>query len=86
MKIQVELFASGDCARCEQVNLQLKRIIEDIGNGRVTCRQILLPDEIDYAVALGVLATPSIAVDGELVFTSWPGAQRLRRTLLERLS
>ncbi|KRT56653.1 Thioredoxin domain, partial [endosymbiont of Ridgeia piscesae] len=38
-------------------------------------------EELDYAVQIGVLATPAIAIDGELVFTALPSEKRLRQTL-----
>jgi predicted thioredoxin/glutaredoxin len=36
-------------------------------------------------VRLGVLSTPAIAVDGELVFSALPSAKKLRQTLERRL-
>ncbi len=36
---------------------------------------------MDYAVKLGVLSTPAIAVDGELLFSSLPSEKKLRQTL-----
>jgi protein-disulfide isomerase len=37
-------------------------------------------------VALGVLSTPAIAIDGELVFGSLPPPAKLRAELTARLS
>jgi predicted thioredoxin/glutaredoxin len=42
-------------------------------------------DNIDRAVELGVLTVPSIAIDGELVFTSMPTVTQLRRELTRRI-
>lgn len=55
------------------------------GEHMVTWRDINLLDELDYAVELGVLTPPSIAIDGELVFPSLPGAAKLREELARRL-
>jgi thioredoxin 1 len=41
-------------------------------------------DDLDYAVELGVMALPSIVIDGELVFTSTPTLAQLRDALIER--
>ena len=41
-------------------------------------------DELDYAVELGVLTLPAIAIDGEVVFSSLPTCGQLRRALLKR--
>ena len=42
-------------------------------------------ENLDKAVALGVLSTPSIAIEGELVFSSLPSAKKFRAELLRRL-
>jgi hypothetical protein len=39
---------------------------------------------LDHAVELGVLTLPSIAIDGELVFTSMPTVAQLREALIMR--
>jgi hypothetical protein len=41
-------------------------------------------EELDYAVELGVLALPAIAVDGELLFSSLPTPHQLRDALIRR--
>ena len=43
-------------------------------------------DEIDYAVELGVLILPAIAIDGEVVFASLPTSQQLEQELIKRIS
>jgi hypothetical protein len=42
--------------------------------------------EIDRAVALGVVSPPSLAIDGELVFPALPTPERLRDELMRRLA
>jgi len=42
-------------------------------------------DDLDYAVSLGVLATPSIVIDGVLTFTGLPSLRKLRAELEQRL-
>jgi len=86
MTIKVELFASPGCNRCAQAKNALQQIVEDVGDDRLQWRTVEVLDEIDYAVAIGVLSTPAIAIDGQLVFTSLPSAKKLRRALEERLT
>ena len=86
MTIKVELFASPGCTHCAHARQQLQRMVEAIGDDRLEWRAVEVLDEIDYAVAIGVLATPAIAIDGELVFTSLPNAKKLQAELAERLS
>jgi protein-disulfide isomerase len=86
MVIKVELFASPGCNRCAQAKRELQLIVEDFGDDRLHWHVVDVLDEIDYAVRLGILSTPAIAIDGQLVFTSLPSAKKLRRTLQERLT
>jgi hypothetical protein len=47
-------------------------------------RELNVLDELDYAVQLGVLTLPAVAIDGELVFTSLPTRRQLLAALSER--
>lgn len=83
--IQVEVFSSPGCNRCGQVFDLLDAISGELGAGRIAWRKVNVLDELDYAVELGVLSMPAIAIDGELVFKSHPSAGRLREALETRL-
>jgi len=83
--IQVEVFSSPGCNSCGQVFDLLRSIIRDLGAERIDWREVNVLDELDYAVELGVLSMPSIAIDGELVFRSHPSAGKLREALEARL-
>ncbi|BAO44540.1 thioredoxin family protein [Thiolapillus brandeum] len=85
MSIEVEIFSAPGCGKCGKAKHVLKRILDEWEDGRVQWREVNILDELDYAVSLGVLSTPAIAVDGELVFTALPSEKRLRRLLQERL-
>ncbi|WP_456449194.1 thioredoxin family protein [Thiolapillus sp.] len=85
MTIKVEVFSAPGCGKCGKARQVLKRIVDDWEDGRVQWREVNILDELDYAVKLGVLSTPAIAVDGELVFTALPSEKRLRRILQQRL-
>ena len=43
-------------------------------------------EELDYAVELGILATPAIAIDGQLRFTGLPSIRVLRAEFDRRLA
>jgi len=83
--LKVEVFSSPGCGKCGHAIDVLKKIAVEIGHGRIQCREVSVLDEMDYAVKLGVLSTPAIAVNGELVFTSLPSAKKLRQTLEQKL-
>lgn len=81
MQIKVEVLSSPGCSRCGQAKDVLRKVAEEIGGGRIEWREVNVLDEMDYAVRLGVLSTPAIAVNGELVFTALPSAKKLRQIL-----
>ena len=83
--IQVEVFSSPGCNRCGQVFKLLHSITRELGAGHFSWREVNVLDELDYAVELGVLTLPAIAIDGELVFRSHPSAGKLRDALDARL-
>ena len=83
--IKVEVFSSPGCGKCMQAKAVLKAIAEELGQDKVTWRDVNILEEMDYAVDLGVMSTPAMAIDGELVFSSLPGAGKLRAELDRRL-
>ena len=85
MSIEIEVFASPGCSKCGHAKEVLRRLVHELGDDQVRWREVNVIEEMDHAVALGVLSTPSLAIDGELVFTSLPSARRLRAELEVRL-
>ena len=83
--IKVEAFSSPGCAKCAKAKDMLKAIIDELGQDRVSWRDVNILEELDYAVGLGVFSPPAIAIDGELVFPALPSASRLREELVSRL-
>ncbi len=85
MSIKVEVFSSPGCSKCCKARYVLQDIAKEIGGDRIDWREVNVLDEIDYAIQLGVLSTPSIAIDDVLIFTSLPSVKRLRSEMLRRL-
>lgn len=83
--INLEVFSSPGCGKCVQAKAVLKEVVEVLGSDKVTWREVSILDEMDYAIDLGIMASPAIAIDGELVFTSLPSASKLRAEILRRL-
>ena len=84
-RIQVEVFSSPGCSRCGQVFDMLEAITQELGAERIEWRKINVLDELEYAVELGVLSMPALAIDGKLVFKNHPSASKLRAALEKRL-
>jgi thioredoxin 1 len=85
MAIEIEIFASPGCTKCGHAKDVLRRLVDDLGEGRVRWREVNVLEELDHAVELGVLTTPAIAIDGVLVFAGLPRATQLRNELERRL-
>lgn len=85
MKILVEVFSAPGCAKCAQTRESLRSVAEKLGEERVVWRDVNVLEEMDYAVELGIMSPPSLAIDGELVFPALPTPERLRVELAKRL-
>ena len=83
--VKVEVFSSPGCGKCAQAKAVLKAIAEELGQDKVTWREVNILEEMDYAVDLGVTSSPAIAIDGRLVFAALPSAGKLRAELGRRL-
>lgn len=83
--MKIELFVSRGCRLCAAAQASLKATAQQAVAG-LEWREVNVLDELDYAVELGVLTLPAIAVDGQLVFSSLPTAQQLRDALTRRMT
>jgi thioredoxin 1 len=81
--MKVELFHTPGCAAClaakNELRAAARQAVKDIEWHELDVR-----DNLDRAVALGVLTLPSIAIDGKLVFNSMPTVTQLREALIMR--
>lgn len=84
MTIKVEVFSSPGCGKCGHAKEVLRKIAQEMERD-VEWREVNVLEEMDYAVALGVLSTPAIAIDGKLVFSSLPSSAKLRAALNAQL-
>ncbi len=84
--IIVELFSASSCHRCIQAKSCIQTWVNTIADDRVEYRELDVLDELDYAVSLGILTTPSIVINGELVFTRMPSLKRFNEELQKHLN
>lgn len=83
--INIEVFASPGCTKCGRAKEVLRKLVDELGGDHIRWREVNVLEEMDHAVELGVLSTPSIAIDGELVFTGLPSEKNLRNELASRM-
>jgi predicted DsbA family dithiol-disulfide isomerase len=78
MAVMIEVFSAPACGKCSQARERLRPVVENFGGERVQWREVDVLDDMERAVELGVLSTPAIAIDGELLFTGSPSEKALR--------
>ncbi|HIO01529.1 MAG TPA: thioredoxin family protein [Alphaproteobacteria bacterium] len=83
--VLVEVLTASGCGRCQKIKALAKAVIAELNDDRVEYQEINVVDEIDYAVSLGIMRTPAIALDGKLEFAAPPSKVKLRRAILDRL-
>lgn len=84
-KLKIDLITGAACPACDTIRGRLKTVIDAVDQRRIEYREIDVLEEFDYAVELGVLSTPAIAIDGKLAFSSPPSLKKLRQELHQRL-
>ena len=82
MKVDV-LHAPG-CAKCLG-ELDALRAAARRADPAVEWKELDILQALDYAVELGVLRPPAVAIDGELVFASLPTPEALTVAMRKRL-
>ena len=84
-KLKIELITGTACPACVTMKERLKAVIDEVDQTRINYQEIDVLEEFDYAVELGILTTPAIAINGKLAFSSPPSLKRLRHELHQRL-
>lgn len=83
MTVKIEVIAAPGCKKCAGAQGELRAIaVSMLGEGSLVWREVSVLEELDYAVSLGVLTMPAIAVNGELTFPSLPTPEQFRVALL----
>jgi len=83
--LQIEVFTAPGCGKCGQAKTRLKRVVEELKLDGIAWREVNILEELDYAVDLGVLSTPAIAMNGKLVFVGLPSEKAMLKKVSELL-
>jgi len=84
--LNIEVFSSPGCSKCRHAKDVLRQLADELGGDKINWREVNILDEMDHAIELGVMSTPSIAINGDLVFASLPSAKKLCTELEQRLA
>jgi hypothetical protein len=82
--VKIELFHSPGCGRCAESRDDLKAAALRLAPA-LEWRDVNALEELDYAVQLGVLSLPALAIDGVLVFSTMPTERQLSSALAKRI-
>jgi len=82
--INIEIFSAPGCNKCGKAFQLVETVLKEPGHESVNLRLVNIVDELDYAVDLGIRATPGIVINGILVFTAMPDAETLRKAIQSR--
>lgn len=74
--MKIELFYASGCNKCAANRESLKTAAEGAGKD-IEWHELDVLENIDYAVNLGVLTLPAIAIDGMLEFPALPSVKQL---------
>lgn len=81
--MRIDVLQSSGCAKCVREVAELRAAAQAV-DPALQWRELDILQAIDYAVELGVLKPPAVAIDGELAFTSLPSAQALTAAMRAR--
>ncbi|MBI3773981.1 MAG: thioredoxin family protein [Gammaproteobacteria bacterium] len=83
--MNIELLYAPGCTQCDAVRSELKAVAKQAcADVPWVWTELNVLEHLDYAVALGVLTLPAIAIDGALVFATLPAPRALLAELSHR--
>lgn len=82
--MKVEILYAPSCSKCKRDLPTLRAAAASIVQ-EVDWQEIDIAQAIDYAVELGVMKPPAVAINGKLEFTALPSATALGNAMRRHL-
>lgn len=82
--MKIEVFYADGCSNCSAARRELEDAVRAAFPSEAAWSEIDIVKNIDYAVELGVLTVPAVAIDGALVFAKLPTPEQLVSELTAR--
>ena len=79
--LKIEVFSAPLCNKCLRAYQVVEAVLAEFDNASIELCKVDVVEEIDYAVSLGLRATPAIAFNGRLVFPALPAKPDLREAI-----
>lgn len=87
MTVRIEVIAAPGCKKCAVAQAELRAVAASVlGERNVAWREINVLEELEYAISLGVLSMPAIAINGELKFATLPTPRQFEAALAHLVS
>lgn len=80
--LTVEFFFAGGCSKCAGARDALREAAQR--TARVAWKEVDVGKNPNRAVAVGVVSTPAVAINGDLVFKTTPTAAELLNAIQAR--
>ncbi len=80
----IEIFSAPGCSKCDKTFQLVEVALKKLGSKSINLRRVNVVAELDYAVGLGIRATPSIVINGVLVFTAMPSTKALHKAIFSQ--
>ena len=86
MALELEFFYSPYCPRCRKARKDVRSLAAAWPAARLRYRERDVLEDLERAVAVGVLQTPALAIDGRLIAGPVPSRKALEKLLRQRLN
>ena len=80
--LTVEFFFAGGCSKCVEARGALREAAE--AAAQVEWKEVDIASNPNRAVDVGVVSTPAVAIDGDLVFKTPPTTSELQNAIQAR--
>ena len=65
--VKIEIFTSPMCPHCPAVKRVVEEVVSEMG-GRIDVENVNVMEEPERAVNYGIMAVPTVVIDGEVKF------------------
>lgn len=81
--LEIEVITASGCTKCGHTKELVAKVIQDYDG--VELKEVSVVEIPERIVELGIMATPSIIMNGKLEFKSHPREEELRKKIDEYL-
>jgi small redox-active disulfide protein 1 len=84
MVVTLELFTSKTCPHCPAAKEVAAKVKEKIGDD-LDYQDLDVDENMEKAMEYGIMAVPTLVIDGEVAFTGAPRTKELYQAIMNKL-